>query len=179
MDVPIGAQVYCGDELCGHSTHVILDPMTNKVTHIVVEQEGLLPASRMVPIEWLDASTPCQLVLRCSQDELARTKQVQTESVSSDLAETTLGHRVDPPFELAIGQGAWVEARDGYAGLVDEFLIDPRTRYVTHVVLREVHFWGKRGIAVPISAISRIEENRVRLRLNIDSIQELRTVPVQ
>jgi hypothetical protein len=179
MDVPVGAQVYCGNELCGRSTHVILDLMTNKVTHIVVEQEGSLPARRMVPIEWLDASTSYQLVLHCSHDELAKSKHLQAESISSDLAETKLGHGRVSPFQLAVGQGAWVEAWDGYAGLVDEFLIDPRTRCVTHVVLREVHLWGDKGIAVPVSAISCMEENRVRVRLNIDSVRGLPSVPTQ
>jgi hypothetical protein len=179
MNVPIGAQVYCGNELCGRSTHVILNPMTNKVTHIVVEQEELLPTDRMVPIEWLEASTAHQLVLRCSKAELAKRKPLQAGSTSSDPAETASGHAHVSPFELAVGQGAWVVAWDGYIGLLDEFLIDPRTCCVTHVVLREAHLWGEKAIAIPVSAIWRIEENRVRLGLNIDGVQGLPSVPIQ
>jgi hypothetical protein len=179
MDVPIGAQVYCENELCGCSTHVILNPMTNKVTHIVVQQEGPPFAGYIVPIEWLEASSPNQLVLHCRKDELAKRKHLQAGSVSSNPVQETWDSAYTLPHELAVKQGAWVEARDGYAGLVDEFLIDPRTWYVTHVVLREAHLWGKEGIAVPISAVSCIEEHRVRLRLNIDGVQRLPPVPTR
>jgi hypothetical protein len=178
MDVPIGAQVYCGNELCGHSTHVILVPTTNKVTHVVVEQEGVSGTGRAVPIELLEASTPHQLFLRCSKAELSEMERLETESIPSGAAETTVHQGHIPPFELVIGRGAWAEAWDGYAGLVDEFVVDPGTRRVTHLVLREGQLWGKRGIAVPVSVVSRIEEHRVLLRLSVDGVQDLPLVAV-
>jgi uncharacterized protein YrrD len=179
MNIPIGAQVYCGNELCGRSTHVVLNLMTNQVTYVVVEQNGALPTYRVVPIEWLEASTAHQLVLRCSKAELAESRPLEMESTSCNVAGTALGRAHVSPPELVVGQGAWVEAWDGYVGLVDEFLIDPRTCCVTHVILHEAHLWGEKAIAVPVSAVSRIEENRVRLALNIDSVQGLPTVPMQ
>lgn len=178
MNVPIGAQVYCGNEPCGRSTHVILNLVTNKVTHVVVEQNGARPVYRVVPIEWLEASTAHQLVLCCSRAELARTRPLEMESTYCDGAGMALRRAHFSPPELAVGQGAWVEAWDGYVGLVDEFLIDPRTCCVTHVILHEAHLWGHKAIAVPVSAVSRIEENRVHLALNLDSVQDLPAVPM-
>ena len=177
MDVPIGARVYCENELCGHSTQVILNQVTNQLTHIVVQRDGSLFAGRKVPIEWIETSTPDQLVLRCSRAELVGSEYVQGEFTSPGPAKSTSGHTGNSPSELAVRQGAWVEAWDRYAGLVDEFLVDPNTHRVTHIVLREIHLWGNRQVVVPLSAISRIEEDRVRLDLCIDNLQELQSTP--
>jgi hypothetical protein len=179
MDVPIGAQVYCENELCGRSTQVVLNPVTNEVTHIVVEQDGSFPEDRMVPIEWLEASTPYQLILSCSRAELAQRERLSLESSSSSSGETVLDREDSSAVGLAVKQGAWVEAWDSYAGLVDEFLIDPRTCCVTHIVLRGAHLWGGKGIAIPLSAVSCIEEDRVRLRLSIDGVRELSSILTQ
>jgi len=179
MDVPIGAQVYCENELWGHSTQVVLNRATNQVTHIVVEREGLQFAGRKVPIEWLEESTPSRLVLHCSRAELAKSEYVQGEFTSSGPKQTASDGEGCSPPELTVRQGAWVEAWDRYAGLVDEFLMDPHTHHVTHVVLHEIHLWGDRQVVVPISAISCIEEGKVRLTLNIDGMEGLRSAPAQ
>ena len=179
MDVPIGAQVYCENELCGRSTQVILNQLTKQITHIVVKREGLLCAGRKVPIEWLEASTPHRLFLSCSRAELVRSEYVQGEFTSTGPPKTGSGEVGRSLSELAIGQGAWVEAWDRYAGLVDEFYMDPGTHCVTHVVLREAHLWGNRKVVVPVSAISCIEEGKVRLDLDIDNIDGLQSVPAE
>jgi len=176
MDLPIGVQVYCEGELCGHSTHVILNPTTNKVKYLVVEEEGPEQAHYLVPIEWLGASTPNKLVLQCSRDQMTKNMRSDDESTPVDVAGTTLAHEDSPFSELAVGQRAWVEARGSYVGLVDEFLIDPGTCGVTHVILHETHLWGSKRIVVPVSSILSIEENRVRLRLNIDGLEGLQAV---
>lgn len=179
MDVPIGAQVYCENERWGRSTQVVLDRLTNQVTHIVVQREESPSVGRKVPIEWLEASTPYRLVLGCSRTELVKSEYAQAELPTSDPTRPESEHEGDAPSELAVRQGAWVEAWDRYAGLVDEFYMDPRTHRVTHVVLSEVHLWGDRRIVVPVSAISHIRENRVRLNLDIDNIQGLQSVPTE
>lgn len=169
MDVPIGAPVYCEHELWGHSTQVVLNRSTNQVTHIVIKKDGLLSAGRKVPIEWIEASTPSRLVLSCSRAELVKSEYVQGEFTSTGPSKTE-SDQTGSALELSVRQGAWVEASDRYAGLVDEFLVDPHTHLATHVVLREVHLWGDKRIVVPVSAISRLEEDRVRLKLVIDNI---------
>jgi len=179
MDVPIGGQVYCENELWGRSTQVVLDQSTNRVTHIIVKREGLQSAGRKVPIEWLEASTPSRLVLSCSRAELVKSEYVQGEYTSTGPSKTEPGQTGSAHGVLSVRQGAWVEACDRYAGLVDEFLMDPRTHLVTHVVLREVHLWGNRRIVVPVSEISRLEENYIRLKLVIDNIQGLGSVPTE
>jgi sporulation protein YlmC with PRC-barrel domain len=149
----MGTQVYCEDELWGCLTQVILDQLTNEVTHLVVQREGVLSAGRKVPIEWLSASAPNRLVLRCSRAELAKSEYMEGQFTSSGPSKTEWSH-ARSSFELAIGRGAWVEVLDLYAGKVDELIIDLDTQTVTHVVLQEIHPWGNRRVIVPISEIS-------------------------
>jgi hypothetical protein len=175
MDVPIGAQVYCENEPWGQSTQVILNRLTNQVTHIVVQRDRMTSASRKVPIEWLEGSTPSRLFLGCGRAELAKCEYVQGEFTSSGPTKPKTS-QAGSPSELAIKQGAWVEAWDRYAGLIDGFLVDPSTYGITHIVLSEMHLWGDRKVVVPVSAISCIQEDRVRLDLDIDNVEELQSV---
>jgi hypothetical protein len=110
---------------------------------------------------------------------LVKSEYVQEGFASSGPPKTGPGQTGDAHSELSVRQGAWVEAWDRYAGLVDEFLVNPRTHRVTHIVLREVHLWGNKRIAVPFSAISRVQEGKVRLKLDIDNIEGLQSVPAE
>ena len=49
MDIPINAKVICTDGPCGHSTHVVLMPATEKITHLVVNKEVFPEAEYLVP----------------------------------------------------------------------------------------------------------------------------------
>ncbi len=83
-----------------------------------------------------------------------------------------------PANELAVRRGASVEATDGHAGRVDEFLIDPIDNTITHLVLREGHLWGQKNITIPMSQIDRFEENTVWLKLDKQSIEALPAIPI-
>jgi hypothetical protein len=62
---------------------------------------------------------------------------------------------------------------------VDEFLVDPTTRHITHLVLREGHLWGQKDVTIPLSAIERAGEDTVYLRLDRHAIKSLPAVPVR
>jgi hypothetical protein len=50
IEVPIGVDVECTDGPAGKSTHVIMDPITKTITHIVVGDDSPIAAqSRLVP----------------------------------------------------------------------------------------------------------------------------------
>jgi hypothetical protein len=53
---------------------------------------------------------------------------------------------------LALSQHDSVEATDGHVGNIAEFLIDPRTDAITHLVLREGHLWGRKYVTNYIRA---------------------------
>ena len=58
MDIPVNVDVYCDEVLCGRSTYVILNPVTDQVTHLVVKQETFPATDRLVPASLIAESTP-------------------------------------------------------------------------------------------------------------------------
>ena len=92
------------------------------------------------------------------------------------LADATMEQEQVPDNELAIHQDARVEATDGTAGIVDEFIIDPETNKISHLVLRKGHFWGDRDITVPVNQIDRVEDDVVYLKMDKKAIGHLPAV---
>ena len=88
-------------------------------------------------------------------------------------------HLQIPYGEMAVRRGTRVEATDGYVGKVDEFVINPENGYITHLVMREGHLWGKKDVIIPLSAMmGDTSEDTVFLKLDKQQIQSLPTFPV-
>ena len=63
-----GAQVSCKSGSCGKLTRVIIDPISRRLTHLVVEpRHG--ETGRMVPLRLVDHSSPDQIDLACTLQE--------------------------------------------------------------------------------------------------------------
>jgi len=205
MDIPLGVDVFCSDRACGKSTAIIVEPKTEKVTHFVVQVEG---SQYLVPIEAIADSTADQIRLRWSREELVAAAPFEKsvfagEDLGAYIAPGMTGASIAWPYdasseymlqaaaaayvpveqipegERAIHSGAYVEATDGGVGHVEEFLIDPETGLITHLLLRKGHLWGKRDITIPLDQIDRVEDDVVYLRLSKEAVGELPGVPVR
>jgi sporulation protein YlmC with PRC-barrel domain len=75
---------------------------------------------------------------------------------------------VVPLGEVQVTPGDHVHATDGEIGRVQGFLVDPDDHRVTHVLLEEGHLWGRKEVAIPIGAVTGVEEG---IRLNITKQQ--------
>ena len=196
MDIPMNVNVYCSDGLGGRSSYVILNPTTDQITHFVVEEKEFPQAQRLVPISLIQSTTPEEITLHCTKDELSKQESFLESTflpanIEADrtilmwpytLPETPFmvwTHRKIPAGELAIRRGTHVFARDGAIGKVDEFLVDPKDGSITHLILREGHLWGQKDVTIPVSEIDRIREYKVFLKLDKRSIEALPTIPVQ
>lgn len=201
MDIPIDAPVHCLDGSCGESTVVIFDPTTQEITHFVVQEKSYPHIKRLVPVKFITETTPNSIKLNCSGEELAKMDRfvehqfIQTDKPYDQYATTRYllwpyaypleSNYIDiqlervPPGELAIHRGAHVQAVDGNIGVVDEFLIDPITRHVTYLILREGHLWGKKDVTIPIEQIDHISDDTVFLKLDKSSIEALPAIPVR
>jgi len=91
----------------------------------------------------------------------------------------SLGHRVRtvvhdavPMGEAELRPGESVHALDGEIGQVQGFIADPDDHRVTHVLLKEGHLWGRKEVAIPISAVTAIDEG-IRLNLTKTQVEEL------
>jgi len=205
MDIPIDVEVLCTDGPGGHSSAIVLNPVTKEVTHLAVRTKGFLSDEYLVPVGLIAESTPERISLSCSRAELAKCPPFEkTVLIGVDGAEVgssdadfalsasyasmpggeypgpmlppTLQEEQLPEGELSIHPGASVEATDGRVGQVHEFVIDPTNDRVTHLVLREGHLWGKKEVTIPLDQIDRIDEDVIYLKLDKAAVERLPSV---
>jgi sporulation protein YlmC with PRC-barrel domain len=77
-----------------------------------------------------------------------------------------------PLGEVEVRRGEHVHATDGPIGQVQGLVIDPSDHHVTHVLLDEGHLWGKKRVAIPISAVKEVKDG-VRLTFAKDQVRDL------
>jgi sporulation protein YlmC with PRC-barrel domain len=198
MDIPIIAKVSCTDGPCGHSTHVVLMPTTEKITHLVVDNEIFPSTEYLVSVDHVAESIPDSIRLDCTCEELSKMPIFdRVVFLPYDLGGFTAGSYMAWPYsapeilpsrkekehipanEIAIRRGADVEAIDGRVGRVDEFLIDPENDRITHLVLREGHLWGQKDVTIPVGQIDHYKENTVYLKLDKHAIEALPAIPIR
>jgi hypothetical protein len=77
-----------------------------------------------------------------------------------------------PLGEDEVGPGDRVHAADGEIGRVRGFLVDPGDDRVTHVLLQEGHLWGRKEVAIPVSAVAGFDAG-IRLNLTREQVENL------
>jgi PRC-barrel domain. len=95
------------------------------------------------------------------------------EGETVDGISETITYDAIPLGEVAVRRGQHVHATDGDVGLVEGLVIDPRNQHVTHVLLQEGHFLGRKDVAIPITAVTDFQDG---IRLHITK-QEVRDLP--
>ena len=198
MDIRLNVEVKCESEALGICIGIILDPVTDKVTHLVIQENDTLQNKRLVPVSKVQEGTPEWIRLSCTRGEFeAMEPFVDTEFIPSGIADPDIAagmmwaysvpdtpfmileHERIPPAELAIHKGAVVRASDGRIGRVDEFLIEPASGKITHLVLKEGHLWGQKDVTIPVIQIDHIEEDTVFLKLDRKSVEGLPSVRIR
>jgi sporulation protein YlmC with PRC-barrel domain len=194
----IGAEASCSDGACGEVTRVIVDPVAEAVTHLVVGPEHRRDPGRLVPLGLVDA-TGGRIRLRCTLAEFGKLDPAEESrfipgtisyagygpgqvsywpyysmgglgmgGVGMGMGGAGMGGRgmagqnpsqtvtwdSVPPGEVEIRRGDRVQATDGHIGRVQGLVIDRRSGHVTHVLLQEGHLWGRREVAIPVSAVA-------------------------
>ena len=77
-----------------------------------------------------------------------------------------------PVGETEVGPGDRVLAVDGDIGRVQGFLVNPGDGRVTHVLLQEGHLWGRKEVAIPMSAVTGVDAG-IRVNLTKDQVGDL------
>ncbi len=155
----------------------------------------------MVRIEFIAKSTHDSIYLKCSLEELKGMPRFsEMHWLEADRDEP--GYSADaiylapfvtplrtgvipieteriPRGEIAIRRGAFVEASDGLVGTVGEFLIDPDSGQISHIVLQEGHLWGKQEIVIPLSAVDEALESTVYLKMDREDVEALPAIPLK
>ncbi|HEY9152482.1 MAG TPA: hypothetical protein VIN60_06315 [Anaerolineales bacterium] len=98
MEIPLQAHVECTDGVCGRSVYVLINPVVEKVTHLVVREDTSPNTQYIVPVEAISATIVDTIQLRCSKAELEKMDPfVHTEFVEEKV----------PSGDFLIGNGMY------------------------------------------------------------------------
>ncbi len=188
----IGAKARCTDGICGRVTQVVIDPIEDKVTHLIVEPEHRQGLGRLVPIEGVKSGRD-QVDLACTRAEFDRLETAEevrflpgAEGDPGYDAEqmlrwpyfggnTSVPVVVDslPVGEVAVRRSEDVYATDGRIGQVEGLIVDRRNRHVTHLLLKEGHLFAHQEVAIPIAHVESVDQDGVRLSISNQEVDDL------
>jgi uncharacterized membrane protein/sporulation protein YlmC with PRC-barrel domain len=167
----------------------------------VSEEEAIAPRNWLVPIEAVSETSHDLIHLNYTKEELDQLEPfegVHYVEVSREEGDypadavylspfvsplktgfVPLSVEKVPQGELAVRRGALIQATDGYVGRLSEFLVDPESGEVTHMILEEGYLWGKQEVTIPVSTIDRTADNIIFLKLDQEEVEYLPTIPLQ
>lgn len=199
----IGAEARCNDGPCGQVRCVVVDPVAEVVTHLVVESKHRQGLGRLFPLDLISAAGD-ELSLNCDRaafENLQMAEEIQfmpgsigyatykpketltlpyyglglrAAAAADNAAQSVTIDRL-PVGEVGIHRGDRVHTTDGEIGLVKGLAVDQRTHHVTHILLQEGHLWGRKDVAIPIGTVTGLKDG-VRLSLSKAEVQELPSV---
>ncbi len=200
----IGADASCTDGVCGEVSRVVVNPVARTVTHLVVEPKHRYDRGRLVPLNLVDATTG-EIRLRCTLEEFEELDPAEetqflpgtpgypgydSEQVlympyygtgmGTGMAYTgpmVVTYDAVPLDEVEVRRGEHVHATDGHIGRVQGLVVDPDSHHVTHVLLQEGHLWGRKEVAIPIGAVTGVDDG-IRLNLTKQQVQDLPPVDI-
>jgi hypothetical protein len=77
-----------------------------------------------------------------------------------------------PEGESEVVRHEHIHATDGEIGQLKGFAVDPEDHRVTHVLVREGHLWGRKEVAIPVSAVTSLDDG-IWLNLTKKQVEEL------
>jgi sporulation protein YlmC with PRC-barrel domain len=216
----IGTEASCSDGAVGKVSRVIVDPVAEKVTHVVVEPEHQRDSARLVPLDLVDGAAN-GIRLHCTRAEFENLGAAQESQfipatsgyegygpgqvgywpyyglgggmgggmgmaslgmgggigLSGGTPAQTVTSDTVPLGEVDVRRGEPVHAADGDIGRVQGLVIDAGSGHVTHVLLQEGHLWGRKEVAIPISAVASTTDG-IQLKLAKQEVQDLPPVDI-
>jgi hypothetical protein len=77
-----------------------------------------------------------------------------------------------PLGETEVERHESVHCVDGEIGQVEGFIVSEADQRVTHVLLKEGHLWGRRQVAIPVSAVASVDAG-IRLNITKKQVEDL------
>jgi sporulation protein YlmC with PRC-barrel domain len=192
----MGVTVRCADGVCGHLTQVVVDPIKGLATDVIVEPPHREALGRLVPVGMVEESDREHILLsmtRAEFDRLPFAEETQFLPGFSDYAgyepedlllqpyfgaNSPLPVTVDtlPAGEVAVRRGESVRASDGHVGEVEGLVVSGPDHRVSHLVLKEGHFFGHKDVCVPLAAVQSVDDEGIILKISKDEVNDLPTV---
>ena len=83
-----------------------------------------------------------------------------------------------PEGEVEVHRELTVCATDDDIGQVQGLVVEPGGHHVTHVLLQEGHMWGRKEVAIPIGAVTKIGTLLIHLSLTKHQVKDLPPVHI-
>ena len=217
----IGSEVAGSDGVCGDLRRVVVDPVAQAITHLVVEQRHGHGMGHLVPVDLVN-STGNEIQLGCTTSEFQGLEDAEEAHLLPG-ATGPSGYTQDqmrsmpywgglaggggmagigpglmggmgvggmgamgrgpgrqvivaedrvPAGEVEVRRGDHVQATDGEIGQVKGLVINPSDHHVSHILLDEGHLWGKKRVAIPINAVTKIGDG-AQVALTKDEVRDL------
>ena len=208
MPFRIGAEASCTDGACGQVSRILVNPVAREVTHLVVDPKHRNGPGWLVPVDLVDATTgQIRLRCTLAEFQTLRPAE-ETESVPdldpTEHAHARVQKQLrmaggvvwpvrDPdgpkapqevtvdsvPFgEVEVHRELTVRATDGDIGQVQGLVVEPGGHHVTHVLLQEGHMRGRKEVAIPIGAVTKIGTLLIHLSLTKHQVKDLPPVNI-
>lgn len=191
--IPLYEKVVCVDGLAGVSISVIINPMTQRVTHLVVQDKTFpKPLEWVVSVDKVVESASEVINLACPQEGLSSMQPFRHECyleqefpkyeyaytpptifASAEKLLVTEKELNIPSEETAFYRGAGVEAVDGFVGRVGELILDPASGHVLYFTMMRDHLWGKKEITIPLAYVDHTDVDTVYLKVDKKMIEDL------
>lgn len=71
MNIPLDVEVHCTDGTGGHSLALVLNPVTQVATHLVVKNKGHDHAGHLLPLQLITGATAKSIAVSCTATSLA------------------------------------------------------------------------------------------------------------
>jgi len=194
----LGSEAVCSDGYRGQLRAVVLDPAAGTITQLVVEPEGRIGLARLVPLDLVDVTSD-GVRLRCTEAEfrdLGAAEETLAEfalgyevpvqllpdgwrDAGGPAAKGAAIPRIQeketidlvPLGEVEEGQGARVHATDGAVGQLRAVRIDPASRQVTQLLVREARWLARKDVTIPFSSVAGFEDG-IRLSITRQQVRD-------
>lgn len=109
MNIPLNVDVYCSDGLFGRASQLIVNPTSQQVTHLVVQEKRFPHRAYMTPVDQVMDSAPDMIKLNCTlaalklMDPFIHFDTIYTDAEGMGYATAGFGLSGD----LGLGYGTW------------------------------------------------------------------------
>lgn len=208
MKIPLKAKVICKDGEYGSIKELLIDPVKEKATHVVIENKHN-SLQVIVPIEEIDYSSDSVITLEKTAKEVDRypaflvREFIQVPNVEKDVLYWGVDpimnhtytmfpyvmHEGKPSVEVSredIPEGEFklkkgmevVDSKGKKLGKIDELIVDKNNELITHIVMRTGHLFGSKEVAVPSINIDTYAKESVTLSIGDEEVNQLPEVMI-
>jgi hypothetical protein len=171
---------------------IVIHPETGEITGLVIKDKTVSkPYAWLVPIERVLVSTPRMIKLDCTRENITGMQPFIPEHYLEREFDP-YGYAFNLPMiiapdwitsqpcaqtreKLTLYRGMVIQAVDDCIGQAGEFLIDPQTKVITHIVLQRGPLGDKNDIIIPLSLISQVEGEKIYLKLEKNAVETMTT----